>query len=184
MSQPNDFYKREDDKKWRDSTNDRITNLTASETVQNDRLDEIDADIARIDALLEGEPGNKNDTGLKGDVKDLWAAHNQLRAIMAPDQLGQGGVLNRLKALERLAGIEKQVSENRWKFWTAVTVAFITTAGFLIQKWGPEIKEVFTPKPIVVEPPKRKRITHVRVRRVPAPKPAEEENDATPTDSQ
>jgi len=138
-----DFYKREQDHKWRERTEERIVALTSSESVQNDRLDEIEERFAHIDTLLEGRPDDKNDGGLKGDVHDLGSGLQSLRTLMAPDHLGNGGVLNRLSALEKKAGLEERRLEHRWKFITAVVVAIITSGVLLVKSW-PEIKPYFT----------------------------------------
>lgn len=108
--------RREEDRKWRERQDDRVSALTTGETVQNDRLDDVEERLQDHDHLLEGDPTDKRDTGLKGDLQHLETRHNELRAILAPDALGHGGFLNRLKAAEDALGIGEKKAENRWKF--------------------------------------------------------------------
>lgn len=120
MTDGEDLYKREEDRMWRQRTDERLVALTSGETVQNDRLDEIDEEIHTVKEILEGRANDKNDNGIKGDIHDLSVTVNALRALMAPDSLGQGGVIARLKALERRAGLEELSIANRGKTWIAI----------------------------------------------------------------
>lgn len=130
----------EDDRNRRERIDERLNSLTTSETVQNDRLDEIEEEIQTIHHLLDGLPSNKDDNGIKGDISELFRSMNQLRAIMAPDSLGSGGLINRLRALEKDDERKAKSIEYRWRYWTAVTVAIVSVAGFLIKDW-PDIKD-------------------------------------------
>lgn len=122
--------------------NERINSLTTSETVQNDRLDELEDELHAIHQMLEGKASDKDDNGIKGDIVDLARGLNQLRAIMAPDSLGSGGLINRIKALEKDDARGAKSIEYRWKYWTAVTVAVISMVGFLVREW-PDIRNAF-----------------------------------------
>ena len=126
MGNEEEHFKREDDRKWRESVQSRLVSLTDSELTQNDRLDEVDDEIHTLRAMLEGKADDKNDNGIKGDVHDLTVKYNELRALMMPDHLGQGGVINRLKALERREEKELQIGIEKWKFWV-VLVGLIGT---------------------------------------------------------
>jgi hypothetical protein len=180
MKEEPDFYKRKEDKDWREQTDTRLNALTTSDNVQNDRLDEIDQRFEALDALLEGDPKDKNDSGIKGDVHDLSRRLNELRALMAPDNLGQGGVLSRLKALEKKEERETRQIEYRWKFWTALLVAGLSLAGLLVKEWP--MLRTFIDKPAVSAPAKPKK--HRRVRSVaPAPTHDEETPNAEPQTS-
>lgn len=140
-----DLYKRGNDQKWREQVDARLAALTSGENDQNDRLDEIDEELKEIRHLLEGRASDKNDNGLKGDIQDLSRGLNQLRAIMAPDSLGNGGIINRLKAVERSSGIEEKSIESRWKFWTTLMVAaagFLTAALTNLDKIQPFFKNI------------------------------------------
>jgi hypothetical protein len=159
MGNDDSLYKRVDDQKWRDGVNDRLAALTASEVVQNDRLDEVDEEIRAVRAILEGKADDRNDNGIKGDIHELNVMLNQLRAIMAPDSLGQGGVINRLKALEKKAGIEELEITSRWKFKTAVVGALIAAVVAVLtnlDRIAPPLKK-FWKQEVVSEskPPKK-----------------------------
>lgn len=147
---------------WRDRTDGRLSSLTTGETVQNDRLDELQDELKTIHEMLEGVPADKDDNGIKGDLVDLSREVNKLRAIMAPDALGYGGLINRIKALEKDDERKARNVEYRWKYWTAVTVAVVSLAGFVLKDWpdlskrfsapredalGKEIEKVKHPKP-------------------------------------
>ena len=171
-----DFYKREEDQKWRERVEERIINLQTSEASQNDQLSEHDEHFNQIDILLEGHPEEKNDNGLKGDVHDLGVSLNKLKAIMEPDSLGTGGVISRLKALEKKAGFEEKVSENRWKFLTAVAVAIISLLGLLFTNLD-KIKLPFPKEPPKLEAMKQKAKRPKRKVK-PAPEPVHTESDS------
>lgn len=132
FSRDDSNYKREEDRKWRERTEERVVGLTSSESVQNDRLDEIDEELQEIHAILDGKSDDKNDNGLKGELHDLSRSYNELRALMMPDHLGSGGVINRLKALEQKTGLEEKKSEQFWTFSRAVVVAILTLLGVML----------------------------------------------------
>lgn len=126
------FYKRAEDQKWREGVNERLVSLTAGEVVQNDRLDDADEELSAVREILEGKAGDKNDNGMKGDLHEISVGLNTLRAIMAPDSLGQGGVIARLKALERKAGLEEKAVEGRWKFYAVLVGGLLSLVGLFL----------------------------------------------------
>lgn len=139
-------YKREEDRAWRESVSTRLVSLTDSEVTQNDRLDEIDEELKVIKQILEGKSSDRDDNGLKGDIHDLSVNVNELRRLMMPDHLGQGGMIARLKALERKAGIEEHDLDNRWKFKTAVAIAIISAIVAILtnlDRIEPPLKKLF-----------------------------------------
>lgn len=110
----------------------RLVSLTSAQKTTDDELDKIETRLEEAEQLLEGDPLKREDSGLKGDVKELNVGLNALRAIMAPDQFGNGGVRNRLDALEEALGLRVQTSKYRWLFIlgiisasSAVTVAIV-----------------------------------------------------------
>ena len=136
-----DNYKRSDDRIWRERTDERLASLTGGENIQNDRLDEIEEGIAEIDRILRGDP-EKDTGGIVEHLHELQTGFNHLRALMAPDALGGGGVLNRLKALEKEEARKERREEYHWKFWlalvafaSATTVAVITNLGRIETFW-------------------------------------------------
>ncbi len=120
MAGDDESYKREEDHKWRERVDERLAALTSGETVQDDRLDDHESDLAIIREMLEGSPKDKNDNGFKGDIHDLSVGLREIRAVMMPDHLGQGGVIARLRTLEKNAGLEEKSVEFRWKTLIAI----------------------------------------------------------------
>lgn len=167
-----ELYRRDEDRKWRERTEERIVGLTASDGVQNDRLDEHDEKFDQIEELVEGKPEDKDDNGLKGDLHDTIRRLNKLEAMMAPDHLGEGGIINRLKRLEKNAGFEEKQYENRWKFWIAVVGAIAVLGAALIPNLD-RIEKFFEPRASVQPAPKKRKV--VKVRRISPP-------DQDPTD--
>lgn len=162
--------RREEDRIWRQRTDERIAALTTGETVQNDRLDEYEERLEDLEKLARGDPETRGDHGLSGDVDEVSKGLNELRAIMAPDHLGQGGVNNRLRALEDEVRSLRKAQDNRWKFWTAIGVAFITSGTLLVREW-PAIRAAFHPQSKITAPAPKK--TKRVVRRLPPPPPPE-----------
>ncbi len=132
MDSSEDHYKREEDRKWRESVEARLVSLTSAQKTTDDDLDKHEGRIDDMEQLLEGDPLKREDSGLKGDVADLNRAVNSLRAIMAPDALGHGGLKHRLESVEEALGLRVQTSKYRWlvllgiiSATSAVTVAVV-----------------------------------------------------------
>lgn len=132
MSGHEDFYKREEDKKWRESVETRLVSLTSAQKTTDDQLDELESRMEELEFMLEGRPSDRNDTGIKGDIQDLNKGLNELRTIMAPDALGHGGIKNRLNACEAALGLAEKRAENRWQFATGVAVATVGAIATII----------------------------------------------------
>lgn len=124
MNSDEEPWKREDDKRWRGRTDERLASLTSGETVQNDRLDGMEEQLRDLDLVLRGNP-EKDTGGIVEHLHEVQTGLNALRALMAPDALGGGGILNRLKALEKKEAREERQSEYHWKFWIAI-VGFVS----------------------------------------------------------
>lgn len=153
---------------------DRVLSLTNSDLNQNDRLDELEELIEAFRELLEGKPGDRDDQGIKGDLHEFSRRLNKLEALMAPDNLGEGGIINRLKKLEKKAGFEERESEHRWKFWIAVIgLIGVITAAILPNL--ERIERFLEPRSSIQPAPKKRKVVK-RVIRVAPPlsKPAEE----------
>lgn len=167
----------EEDRRWKDHIEERLASLTAGETVQDGRIEDLEVQIEEQWQTLHGQAGHKEDGGIEGDVRDLGRGVNELRAVMMPDAVGNGGVISRLKRLENKEAREEQSLESRLKFWSPILVAIITSMFLLIREW-PAITERWnhnlqelseTKKPV-------KRIRHKRVRKVVEEVPDAEEN--------
>jgi len=152
---------------------DRVLSLTNSDLNQNDRLDELEEALEALRVLLEGRSEDRDDNGLKGDMHELTRRLNKLEALMAPDSIGEGGIINRLKRLEKRAGFEEKESEHRWKFWASLVGALALVAAAIIPNLD-KIEKFFEPKSSIQAPAPKKRV--VKVRRIVLP-PVESEND-------
>lgn len=183
---------RHEDQEWVKSVETRLVSLTSAQKQTDDDLDKHEDRLDEMDALLEGDPLSKTDTGLKGDLKDLSVIVNELRAIIAPDHLGQSGIDNRLKAVEHELGLRRKSRLSRKAFVMAVGVAIASTTGFIISNWS-AIKDMGSWIEKRLEPSQSKAVTKaaraaaprkrvVRVRVVPAKAVPEEADDAATTD--
>lgn len=132
-----DNYRREEDRKWRDHVNDRLSNLTASETVQNDRIDNLLAMIDEIGHLLEGVPDDKNDNGIKGDLKELQGTIALIRSVLSLDltgnpgydNTGKPGYLKKVELMWRNDERRERRAERWWKGLTPIVVGIIGLLG-------------------------------------------------------
>lgn len=132
MHSNDDSYKREEDRKWRESVETRLVSLTSAQKTTDDDLDKLASRLDEMDQLLEGDPLKREDSGLKGDVAEINRAVNSLRAIMAPDALGHGGVKHRLEVIEDALGLKVQTSKYRWLVILAIISATATISGEVV----------------------------------------------------
>ena len=124
MSEQEDFYKRGSDKEWRQSIESRLVSLTSAQNTTDRQLDE-------LEQLLEGDPLERNDTGLKGDVKELGVKINEIYATV----FRHSEVIRKLEDIEeRIASKEKSL-EVRLKFWGPIIIAVISSSVLLIREW-------------------------------------------------
>ncbi len=136
-----DFYKRQADQKWREKIDERILILTTSLNGINDQIDEIQERLKDIDDILRGDA--KQDIG--GLMQRLHLVETKVSSISAAifaDMHGRGGLVNDVADLKEGRLDLREEASNKWKFWTAVVVACITTTGFLIKMW-PDIRGIF-----------------------------------------
>lgn len=162
-------YNRFEDQEWRKTVETRLVSLTSAQKTTDDDLDKHTKLIEELDELLEGDPLKRDDSGLKGDVKDLSRGLNELRSIMAPDALGHGGVKNRLDACERALGLRVQTSENRWKVVLAIisATAIVTSAVVAnIDRISVSLKKFWTHDIVSESKPQRKHTGKMSKRRL------------------
>jgi hypothetical protein len=135
------LYKREDDLRWRDRTEERVVNLQNGEATQNDRLEGLEEKIEELDRILRGNPGD-------GLIEELDVTKGDLRrinAVLWPDAVGNGGLINEVRRLLKKDEWKARESDNRWKFYTAVVVAIVSLTGLLLtnlDRIGPYFKEL------------------------------------------
>lgn len=135
MSSDDSAYRREEDRKWREKVDDRLVSLTSAQKTTDDELDKHEERIENAEILLEGDELKEDDEGVVGDVEVLMRKHNEIRAIWAPDNLGEGGWENRLRAVENELGIKRKTRLNRKAFAAAVGIALASTTGFVVSNW-------------------------------------------------
>lgn len=157
----------EENDQWKQRVDERLASLTAGESVQDGRLEELEEQLELQWQTLHGQTGHKEDTGMEGDLRDLGRAVNELRTVMMPDTLGNGGIITRLKRLERKEEREEHSLESRAKFWSPILVAIITSSFLLVREW-PGIIERWNHNVQEYAESKKpaKRVKHKRVKRV------------------
>ncbi len=153
-------YKRAEDQEWRKTVETRLVSLTSAQKTTDDDLDKHDGRIEEIEELLEGDPLKREDSGLKGDVKELNRSVNELRAIMAPDHLGHGGIKHRLDAVENALGLKVENSIGRWKAVVAAisATALITSAVvYNLDRITASLRKFLGQDVVLISKPQRKR---------------------------
>lgn len=153
---------------------EKINNLTNSDLLQNDRLEELEEAFEHVRILLEGKSEDRDDNGIKGDIHEFARRLNKLEALMAPDHIGEGGIINRLKRLEKNAGLEEKQYENRWKFWIAVVGAIALVLAAIIPNLD-RIQKLYEPRSSIEPAPKKRRIVKRVIRVVPREQEAHED---------
>lgn len=116
------FMNRDEDKEWRGRINERLASLTAGETVQDGRIEDLEEEYAHI-----GE--------IETQVLELDRKVNELRAVMLPDSLGHGGVIRRLMNLEDKKEDQSRTMEARLKFWGPIVIAIISSSALIVREW-------------------------------------------------
>lgn len=147
---------------WVRGVDENLASLNAGQRVWDRDLGIVRKQMADIDALLRGDP-EKDTDGLMARLHALENSLNLLRAVVLKDHAGGQGLIGRVEALE---GGEK-ISDRRWGFATAVTVAIISTIGFLITQWPKISAFLYKADPVEqaierAKHPPRKRI-HIRL---------------------
>lgn len=119
---------------WAASVDERLVNLTSAQKSADTDLDDLRLELLKVDRILRGDPERDLD-GLIEMIKEHQKEINKFNALLNPDHLGQGGLLNDLR--EVLGS--RQRSEKRegylWKFATAVVVQFLILIGLIVVNW-------------------------------------------------
>jgi phage-related tail protein len=98
---------------------------------EEDRLDDFEERIKELEETLNGN----HNRGIDGIIKELEVFEKKvdmLIAIMSPDALGHGGIKNRIRDLEDWRSSITKWTDVKWKFWTTLIVAVISTAGLVL----------------------------------------------------
>lgn len=137
-----------------------------------DDIDDLAGKVEELDELLHGER-SRSDSGLVGQVNKMETDLNSLLRVMYPDHTGRGGFLHEFNEVKRQVHGKEVNSEYRWKFWTAIIMALISSATLLFQSW-PNIEATWNKKPTspvgkMIYNAKHPRIKKYKVKIVPAP---------------
>lgn len=122
LSMSHENYRRDEDKAWRERVEERLAALTSGETVQDDRLDELEKELTETERRIEG------DSGTDGFVQRLKLVEhniNKLLTILTPDSIGNPGLIQKVETLWRKKAESIAIAERRWGFWGIVVVAII-----------------------------------------------------------
>lgn len=140
MATNEDLFRREEDRKWRESVDHQLVTLITGHQVLDRRIDDLQDTLEELDRAVRGDPGQDR-AGLMERLHEQEAKITRLWAVIFMDAAGERGMYEQWKKLQRR---EARV-ELHWKFLTAVVVAVISTVGLLMSEW-PKIKELW-PKP-------------------------------------
>ena len=134
MSEQEDFYRREEDRKWRERVDERLVNLNAAQKTADGELDEIQEKLGQVDRIIRGDPEEKLE-GLFEMLHHLQNEINKFNALFNPDIHGNGGLRNDINSLLD----KRRRSETRegyiWKFVTALVVQFLILIGLCVVNW-------------------------------------------------
>lgn len=130
MGNDDNLYKREEDRKWRESIDHQVVTLLTGHQVLDRRIEEMEDSIDEVDRTVRGDPGNMR-SGMISRLERQEEMIAKLNAVIFMDAAGEKGLYEEFKRLRR----GEARSEIHWKFLTAVVVASISTIGLLLTNW-------------------------------------------------
>ena len=131
MTRNEDFYKREQDQKWREKVDhEQVTLMTAVNVIQ-ESLRDIKRRLANVEVALHGERGTG---GLIAEYERHDEKLTKLYAVVFQDPTGQKGLLHDIDVLMGRKKDDDQSSGYRWAFWTAVVTAVISSGSLFLMK--------------------------------------------------
>lgn len=125
-----DYYKREEDRRWREKVNHEQVSLMTGHQVLDGRLDVLEEKLGELDDVLRGNAKEELE-GLLAQVHTLEVVVARLNAVIFMDSTGKKGLQHDVQVLQS----GELTQEQRWKFWTAIVVAIISFAGLLLTNW-------------------------------------------------
>lgn len=122
-----DFYKRQEDLKWRDLTDERVKNLTTDTTVIQDRLEDLRFRLKELERIVLAG---------KDSLRSEYRRHDQdltrINAVLFQDPTGQKGVLHDVDVLMGRRRDKDETRGLKWQFWGLILTAIIgALAGIL-----------------------------------------------------
>ncbi len=179
---PDSLYRREEDRKWRESIETRTVSLTSSQKVTDDELDDLQIQLEEFRVEIEGDP-KRRDPGLIGQVNAIETSLNSVQRVLQPDATGNSGLIAEFRKLKNTVQFGERRSEYRWKFWAAIGAAALLLVREVIHDL-PQIK-TFLNSPAedalgrIVEHAKHPKARYHHYK-APAPLPVEETESENP----
>lgn len=139
MDEKDDYYRREEDRRWREKVDHEQITLMTGHQVLDGRLDVVEEKLDGLDDVLRGNPKE----GIGSLIAQVDAMENQintLRSVIFVDSTGKKGLQHDVAELLS----EERKQEFKWKFWAPVIVAFISLIGSAIINWD-RISAYLTP---------------------------------------
>lgn len=134
---PNDQFRREDDRRWRERIENleaRVVSLTTSQGSNQSDIDDLATQIADHNQLLHGDRAER-DSGLVGQVNQLETRINAVSALLHADSMGHGGLLHEHNELYRkVLGGEKN-RDNWFMLAAKIIVTVGSIAAVAISSW-------------------------------------------------
>lgn len=131
MENPDEsFYKREEDRKWREKIDHEQVTLMTGYQVLAERIKRVERQVSELHRAILGNPETETD-GAMARLHQQENAINLLKAIVLKDSAGTKGLVGRVESLES----QERTQDSRWKFWTAIIVAIISLIGLCITNW-------------------------------------------------
>lgn len=122
-----DFYRRQEDQRWREKIDERLASLTTDTMVSQDRLEEVEEKLEVLDRSVRGD-ASKETGGIIERMHELEGKIARLWSVIFMDAAGGHGMYEEWRKIQ---AHERRV-EIHWKFYTAVVVAVISTVGLLL----------------------------------------------------
>lgn len=131
-----DYFKREEDRRWRESVDHQLVSLMTAQSVVNDRLDDLEEALSRQDKLVRGDP-DRETAGFLERLHEVEALVAKLNGVVFQDATGKHGLVKEVEALTN----RRQDRQFTWRNVTEVVIAIIMS-GIFLHLW-PEIKAIF-----------------------------------------
>src|SRR5882724_3911019 len=119
--------------------NDEEWHSKVEEHLLRDLIEDLQERVKEHDSILKGE---KRSAGLLAEYVRHDELLRRMFAVIWQDPTGQKGLLHDVDALMGRQKDRQTDKQSRWQFWTAVTVALITSAAVLVTNWD-AIKKSF-----------------------------------------
>lgn len=134
MDSNEDFFKRKEDREWREKVDHEQVTLMTGHQVLGKQLEDLDEKLDQLDNLLRGDPV-KETGGIIEQLHDLHTAVSKLSAAVFMDSTGKLGLVHDVDVLMGRRSDREKSAARMWTFWTAVATAAISSGALLLTKW-------------------------------------------------